>query len=99
MIHFAVYLIGFCDSLLDMLEQYMAGYNGILALPIDRINDVRLLGAVTLVLILGNYLVIIITFSMCVFIDTVFYRLGCGRNGLGHQSSNRPFVHSALFPT
>ena len=51
--YFAVYLIGFCDSLLDMLQQYMSGYNGILALPGDRSNDLRLLGAVTLVLILG----------------------------------------------
>ena len=49
----AVYLIGFCDSLLDMLEQYMAGYNGIIALPTERVNDIRLLGAITLVLILG----------------------------------------------
>ena len=49
----AVYLIGFCDALLDMLNQYMTGYNGIIALPSERINDVRLIGSISLVLILG----------------------------------------------
>ena len=49
----AVYLIGFCDSLLDMLEQYLTGYNGIVAIPSERVNDVRLIGSISLVLILG----------------------------------------------
>lgn len=49
----AVYIIGFCDALLDMLDQYMTGYNGIVALPTDRINDIRLIGSISLVLILG----------------------------------------------
>ena len=49
----AVYLIGFCDALLDMLAQYLTGYNGIIALPSQRVNDVRLIGSISLVLILG----------------------------------------------
>ena len=49
----AVYLIGFCDALLDMLGQYLSGYNGIVALPTERVNDVRLIGSISLVLILG----------------------------------------------
>ena len=49
----AVYLIGFCDALLDMLGQYLTGYNGIIAFPADRVNDVRLIGSISLVMILG----------------------------------------------
>lgn len=46
----ATYLIGFCDSLIDMLFEYHGGFNGIVGE--ERVNDVRLIGAVTLVLIL-----------------------------------------------
>lgn len=49
----AVYLIGFCDSLLDMIAAYVPGYQGIIGTLEDRLNDVRLIGSVTLVLILG----------------------------------------------
>ena len=49
----AVYLIGFCDALLDMLGQYLSGYNGIIASSADRVNDVSLIGSISLVLILG----------------------------------------------
>ena len=45
-----MYIIGFCDALIDMLNQYVPDFEGILGL---RINDVRMIGSITLVLILG----------------------------------------------
>ena len=48
-----MYVIGFCDSLLDMLNAYVPGFDGIVATSEDRGNDVRLIGCVVLVLILG----------------------------------------------
>lgn len=47
----AMYTIGFCESLLDMVVQYRPGFQGILG-P-HRLNDVRLVGSVTLVAILA----------------------------------------------
>ena len=47
----SMYLIGFCEALFDMFQEYLVGYTGIIG--VDRINDVRLVGSVTLVLILG----------------------------------------------
>jgi solute carrier family 12 sodium/potassium/chloride transporter 2 len=48
-----MYVIGFCDSLLDMFSEYMTDFDGIVASSADRSNDIRLIGCVTLVLILG----------------------------------------------
>ena len=45
-----MYIIGFCDSLIDMLYQYVDNFDGIVGL---RINDVRLVGCLTLVAILA----------------------------------------------
>jgi solute carrier family 12 sodium/potassium/chloride transporter 2 len=47
----SMYLIGFCESLLDMLEQYVGGFTSIL--NAGRINDIRLISCITLCLILG----------------------------------------------
>ena len=46
----AMYVIGFCESLLDMVHQCVPEFHGILGST--RLNDVRLMGLVTLVLIL-----------------------------------------------
>ena len=48
----AVYVIGFCESLLDMLGQYTFGFNGIVD-SMSKLNDIRLIGSVILVAILG----------------------------------------------
>ncbi len=48
----AMHLIGFCESLVDMLWQYVDGFTGLVDAS-HRVNDVRLLGSVSLVLILG----------------------------------------------
>ena len=48
----AMYVIGFCESLLDMLGQYTYGFNGIVD-SMSRLNDIRLIGSVVLVAILG----------------------------------------------
>jgi amino acid transporter len=44
-----MYIIGFCDSVLDMLHQYVPHFDGITG---SRINDVRLIGSITLFVIL-----------------------------------------------
>ena len=50
----SMYIIGFCESFLDMLEQYVPGYVGIVSGGDgSRINDVRLIGSLTLALLLG----------------------------------------------
>ncbi len=49
----SMYVIGFCDSLFDMLFEYVEGFNGIVATPENRLNDVRLIGCCTLVAILA----------------------------------------------
>lgn len=46
----AMYVIGFCESLLDMLKQY-AGFQGIFSAT-ERLNDIRLIGSVTMICIL-----------------------------------------------
>ncbi len=46
----AMYLIGFCEALMDMLEQTLPDFEGIVGI---RVNDIRLIGSVSLVLILG----------------------------------------------
>lgn len=49
----AMYIIGFAESLLDMFEEYISGWSGIVGSDIgNRINDIRIIGSVTLVLIL-----------------------------------------------
>ncbi|XP_059080861.1 bumetanide-sensitive sodium-(potassium)-chloride cotransporter-like isoform X2 [Tigriopus californicus] len=49
----ATYLIGFVDALLDMLEEYIVDFDGILS-PIDvRLNDIRWIGTVTLIAVLA----------------------------------------------
>lgn len=48
-----MYVIGFCDSLFDMLAEYIEGFNGIVATSDNRLNDVRLIGCCTLVAILA----------------------------------------------
>eukprot|EP00094_Tigriopus_californicus_P005369 TCALIF_05177-PA protein Name:"Similar to Slc12a3 Solute carrier family 12 member 3 (Mus musculus)" AED:0.15 eAED:0.15 QI:0/0.3/0.09/0.90/0.7/0.81/11/0/811 len=45
----ATYLIGFVDSLLDMLKQYLTNFNGILDDIDTRVNDVRWIGASLLI--------------------------------------------------
>ena len=48
----SMYLIGFCESLMDMLVQLWPDFNGIVD-SVDRINDIRLIGSVSLVIILA----------------------------------------------
>jgi hypothetical protein len=43
----SMYLIGFCESLLDCLQQY-GGFTGITD---DRLNDIRIIGTASLVAI------------------------------------------------
>ena len=45
-----MYIIGFCEALIDMLNQYVQDYTNITG---SMINDVRMIGCITLVLILG----------------------------------------------
>jgi len=47
----SMYIIGFCESLVDMLYQYVAGFDGFIST--NRVHDVRLIGSVTLVVILA----------------------------------------------
>ena len=47
----AMYVIGFCESLLDMLTQYTTDFNGII---MTRVDDIRLIGSVIMVAILGK---------------------------------------------
>ena len=44
-------VIGFCESLLDMLAQYTVDFNGII---MTRVDDIRLIGALIMVAILGK---------------------------------------------
>lgn len=48
-----MYVIGFCDSFLDMLTEYVKEFSGILAPLENRLNDVRLVGCCTLIAILA----------------------------------------------
>jgi len=49
----SMYIIGFSESLLDMFQTYVTGWSGIVDSDFtNRINDVRIIGSVTLVLIL-----------------------------------------------
>ena len=48
-----MYVIGFCDSLLDMLTEYVDGFSGIVGTIDDRANDIRLIGCICLVCILA----------------------------------------------
>jgi len=52
----AMYVIGFCESLLDMLRFYIEDFDGIVDKDFEntnfRLNDVRIIGSVTLVLLL-----------------------------------------------
>ncbi len=46
----SMYVIGFCESALDVLAQCLDGFDGFVsASPSERADDLRLLGAVTLV--------------------------------------------------
>ena len=45
-----MYIIGFCEALLDMLNECITDFDGIVG---TMINDVRMIGCITLVLILG----------------------------------------------
>ena len=47
-----MHIIGFCESLLDMLRLHIPSFNGIIDSE-NRINDVRLVGAITLIVILA----------------------------------------------
>lgn len=47
----ATYLVGFCDALIDMLNEYITDFEGIVGG--GRINDIRLVGTVTLIAVLG----------------------------------------------
>ena len=46
----SMYIIGFCESLRDMLTEYVVGFEGVIG---DRTPDVRLIGSVTLVVLLA----------------------------------------------
>ena len=46
----AMYIIGFCDALMDMLRLIMPEFYSISGVPI---NDIRIIGTVTLVLVLA----------------------------------------------
>ena len=48
-----MYVIGFCDSVLDMLLEYSTDFDGIVGTAKDRANDIRLIGCISLVAILG----------------------------------------------
>lgn len=48
----SMYIIGFCESLMDMLYQYVPGFDGFIS-ETNRLHDVRLIGSVTLVVILA----------------------------------------------
>ena len=48
----SMYTIGFCESLIDMLFQYVPDFNGIVDAS-NRTNDVRLIGTITLILVLA----------------------------------------------
>lgn len=48
----ATYIIGFVDSLLDMLKENINGFNGFVDTIDHRLNDMRWIGAVTLTLVL-----------------------------------------------
>ncbi|TRY67544.1 hypothetical protein TCAL_09074 [Tigriopus californicus] len=48
----ATYIIGFVDSLLDMLKENIEGFNGFAGTIDHRLNDMRWIGAVTLTLVL-----------------------------------------------
>ncbi len=46
----SMYLIGFCEALMDLLSQILPDFTSIVGM---RVNDIRLIGSVSLVLILG----------------------------------------------
>ena len=49
----AMYIIGFAESLLDMLDEYLPDWGGIVpGMEGFRLHDVRIIGSATLVLIL-----------------------------------------------
>ena len=49
----SMYIVGFAESLLDCLQEYVPGWSGIVDPdPNFRLNDVRIIGSATLVLIL-----------------------------------------------
>ncbi len=48
----AMYTIGFCESLVDMLDQYISEFTGIVDAS-NRTNDIRLIGTITLILVLA----------------------------------------------
>ncbi len=53
----SMYIIGFCDSLLDMLDLYIENFTGITGSagydnPDERLNDIRIIGCITLVCVL-----------------------------------------------
>ena len=58
----SMYIIGFCESLRDMLTEYVVGFEGVIG---DRTPDVRLIGSVTLVVLL----------AVCIDVDTVCTRV------------------------
>ena len=47
-----MYVIGFCDSLMDKLYAYIEGFGGIVGTPDDRTNDIRLIGVITVIAVL-----------------------------------------------
>ena len=47
----STYLVGFCDALIDMLHEYITDFEGII--DDGRINDIRVIGTVTLIGVLG----------------------------------------------
>ena len=84
----SMYTIGFCESVLDMLKEVEPGFCGILgeSLVLGRINDIRLLGTATLVIILlialigmnwvtrvQIFLLFLLLLSQCDFIIGTFF--------------------------
>ncbi|CAM6054529.1 unnamed protein product [Sphagnum tenellum] len=53
----ATYLIGFCNSLLDCLEQYIDNFDGIVGDSTHRNNDIRIIATGVLICILGLVIV------------------------------------------
>ena len=47
-----MYTIGFCDSLLDMLFEYIPNFTGIVSTDRADGNDIRLVGCIALVCVL-----------------------------------------------
>ena len=62
----AMYTIGFAESLLDMFQAYIPGWSGIVDTPV---NDVRIIGCSTIVLILVLALVGMVMYHLSIIVN------------------------------